>query len=96
MPLHKAFGAGKGGKTCVEWDTTRLPGRKTPHILRGRSPGVVSGRKRYHFLRRTGYPPPPAQKNTPIPAQKIENSLHKYLQHRYFSVFGKIAFFKKN
>ena len=31
-----------------------------------------------------------------FPAQKIANILHKYLQHHYFSIFGKIAFFKKN
>ena len=34
----EAFGAGKGGKTCAEWDTTRLPGRKMPQILRGGCP----------------------------------------------------------
>lgn len=44
MPLQKAFEAGKGGKTCAEWDTTRLLGRKMPEILRRGCPEVAQER----------------------------------------------------
>ena len=67
----RAFQAEKGIISCAERDTHRLPRRKTPQILRGRCPGSNPGRKRYLFRRRTGYPPPPEQKNTPIHARKV-------------------------
>ena len=50
---------------------TRLPGRKMPQSLRGRCFEAAPGRKRYLFLREIRYPPPPVQKNTPNPAQKV-------------------------
>ena len=92
----RRFRAEKGIISCAERDTTRLPSRKTPQFPRRRCSKAVPGRKRYHFRRRTEYHPPPEQKNTPIPAQKIANILHKCLQHHYFSVFGNFAFLKKN
>ena len=54
----EAFGAEKGIFSCAEWDTTLLPGRKMPQILRGRCPRGIPGRKRGQNLRGTGYLPP--------------------------------------
>ena len=67
----KQFRAEKGIFSCAKWDTHRLPSRETPHIPRRRCPGVIPGRNRYHFRREMRYPPPPAQENTPNPAQKV-------------------------
>ena len=43
--------AEKGGKSCAEQDTHRLPRRKTPQIQRGRYSGAVPGRKKGDFLK---------------------------------------------
>ena len=63
--------AEKHPNTCAERNTTRLPSRKTPRILRGRCTGGIPGRKRYLFLRRMRYQPPAKLKNTPNPARKV-------------------------
>ena len=36
------------------------------------------------------------QKKVSFPARKIANSIHKSPQHHYFSIFGNLAFLKKN
>ena len=67
----RAFRAEKGIFSCAEWITHRLPSRKTPQILRRRCYKGIPRRKRYHFLRGTGYHPPAGQENTPNHAWKV-------------------------
>ena len=53
LKFPTACRAGKDGKSCAEWDTTRLPSRKTPHFLRGRCSVMCAlyfGRLNIYFL----------------------------------------------
>ena len=67
----EAFGAEKSIFSCAEWDTYRLPGRKTPQFLRGGCSEAALGRKKHLFLRGMGYQPPAGQENTQIPAREV-------------------------
>ena len=62
----RRFRAEKGIISCAEWVTPRLPGRKTPQILRRRCPETILGRKRYHFLRRRLQSPTTSPPSTTI------------------------------
>ena len=67
----EAFRAEKGVIFRAEWDTTRLPSGKMPQFPRRGCRGSIWGGKRCYFPRRIGYPPPPEQKNAPIPARRV-------------------------
>ena len=69
--VTEAFRAEKGIISCAELDTTRLPGRKTPQILRRRCYKGIPGRKRYLFQRGTEYQPPAGQEKTQNPARNV-------------------------
>ena len=83
----EAFGAEKGIFSCAEWDTNRLPGRKMPHIRRGRCPVGIWSRKSGQNLRGTGYLPPAASRANTKKRGRSQTSLLKLLAYLKLSLY---------